>query len=131
MTEVWSEFSEIVDTRYTDLTTVAVSRRHAATAFFALPGNLQRVVGSNCPDGADIALIDSVDVDWVAAHFGQVVIASGDHIFAALACRFRSAGLHVVQVIGHGASSAALYRACSEQKYLRHGRERNVELRSA
>ncbi|WP_263998891.1 hypothetical protein [Mycolicibacterium vanbaalenii] len=48
--EVWSEFGEIIDTCYTDLTTVAVSRQHAATAFLALPANLHRVIGANGPD---------------------------------------------------------------------------------
>lgn len=116
--EAWSEFTAAIDARHTDLTTVAVSRRNAAAAFFSLPANLQRVVGANCPDGADIALIASVDIDWVVANFGQVIIGSGDHIFAPLARRFRSAGLNVVQVIGRGACSASLYRACNEQRYL-------------
>ncbi|WP_006246351.1 NYN domain-containing protein [Mycolicibacterium tusciae] len=124
--DVWSEFGKMIDTRHTDLTTVAVSRRHAATAFLALPANLHRVIGANVPDGADTALIDSVDVGWIAANFGQVVIASGDHIFAPLARRLRSNGLHVVQVIGRGACSAALYRACNEQKYLTNSPETGV-----
>lgn len=69
-------------------------------------------------DRADAALIEAVDIAWVVANFGQVVIGSGDHIFAPLARRFRAAGLHVVQVIGGGGCSAALYRACHEQRYL-------------
>lgn len=124
--DVWSEFGEIIDTRHTDLTTVAVSRRHAATAFLALPANLHRVIGANVPDGADTALINSVDVGWIAANFGQVVIASGDHIFAPLARRLGNNGLHVIQVIGRGACSAALYLACNEQKYLTNSLETGV-----
>jgi hypothetical protein len=123
VSDVWSEFGEVIDTRHSDQTTVAASRRHAASAFLALPANLHRVIGAKGTDVADTALIDSVDVGWVAANFGQVVIASGDHIFAPLAHGLQSNGLHVIQVIGRGASSATLYRACNEQKYLTHIRD--------
>lgn len=114
----WSEFVGVTDTRYDDHSTVAVSKRHAATAFFALPSAIRRVIGANRPDGADIALLESVDTDWAAANFGQVVIASGDHIFAPLAQQFRDAGLRVMQVIGAGRCSAELYGACTEHRYL-------------
>ena len=116
--ETWSQFVNAVDTRFDDQSTVAVSGRHAAAAFFALPTGIRRVIGPNRPDGADLALIDSVEIDWVAANFGQVVIASGDHIFAPMARQFREAGLGVIQVLGAGACSAELYRQCTEHRYL-------------
>lgn len=116
--EMWSEFGKVIDRRHDDHTCVAVSRHHAATAFFGLPGDVQRIVGENGPDGADLALIQAVDYDWIEANFGQVVLASGDHIFAPVAERLREVGLHVVQVIGAGTSSVRLYRASSEQRYL-------------
>lgn len=116
--EVWLQFVDVVETRYDDHSTVAVSGRHAAAAFFALPTGIQRVIGANRPDGADLALIDSVEIAWVAANFGQVVIASGDHIFAPMARQFREAGLGVIQVLGAGACSAELYRQCTEHRYL-------------
>ncbi len=120
--DIWSEFVRVVDHRHHDLSTVAVSQRHSATAFFALPSAIRRVVGKNCPDGADLALIESVDVGWAAANFGQVIIASGDHIFAPVARQFRAAGLRVVQVVGAGRCSAELYRACSDHRYLSNSR---------
>lgn len=116
--DMWTEFVEVTQPRWDDHTTVAVASRHAATAFLALPAGVRRVVGNNGPDGADQALLASADIDWVAAHFGRVVIGSGDHIFAPLAEALRAKGLSVVQVIGAGACSAQLYRACSEHKYL-------------
>lgn len=115
---VWSQFADAVDIRYDDHSTVAVSGRHAAAAFFALPSGIQRVIGANRPDGADLALIASVEIDWVASNFGQVVIASGDHIFAPMARKFREAGLSVIQVLGAGSCSAELYRQCTEHRYL-------------
>ena len=100
--DVWSEFVAVADLRHDDHSCVAVSRQHAAAAFFGLPGNVQRIVGPNGPDGADLALLDAIDYRWATANFGQVIIASGDHIFAPVADRFRDAGLPVVQVIGSG-----------------------------
>lgn len=120
---MWSEFVDAIETRYRDHSTVAVSRRNAATAFFALPSNIRRVIGSDQPDGADIALIESIDIDWTAEHYGQVVIGSGDHIFAAVASQLRGAGVHVVQVIGAGSCSTELYHACDEHRYLKQTRE--------
>lgn len=114
----WSEFVQVTDSRHHDLSTVAVARRHATTAFFALPSTILRLVGEDRPDGADIALIESIDADWTAANFGQVVIGSGDHIFAPTARQLRDRGLRVVQVIGAGRCSTDLYLACSEHRYL-------------
>jgi hypothetical protein len=123
VTDMWTEFVQVMQPRWDDQSTVAVARRHAATAFLALPVGLRRVVGSDGPNGADEALLDSADIDWAAAHFGRVVIGSGDHIFAPLADGLRARGVWVVQVIGAGACSAVLYRACGEHKYLKNTRD--------
>ena len=128
---MWHEFVDAVDLRWNDQCTAAVSARNAATAFLALPPGIRRVVGADRADGADIALIDSVDIGWVAAQFGQVVIASGDHIFASLANRLRDEGLDVVQVIGQGMCSAELYAACSSHRYLGKTRRRSAEWKAA
>lgn len=116
--DMWSEFVRVVDLRHDDHTCVAVSRHHAVAAFVGLPGNVQRIVGADGPDGADLALIEAIDYGWIASNFGQVVLASGDHIFAPVAQRLRTVGLPVVQVIGGGMSSVQLYRASSEHRYL-------------
>lgn len=115
---MWNEFVDTVDARWEDHSTVAVSNRNATAAFLALPAGVRRVVGADEPDGADLALIDSVDVDWVAGRFGRVAIGSGDHIFAALAGELRHRGLEVVQVIGGGRCSTELYRVCTGHLYL-------------
>jgi hypothetical protein len=127
--DMWAEFVTAIDLRHDDHTCVAVSRHHAAAAFFGLPGNVQRIIGANGPDGADLALIDAVDYRWIAANFGQVVVASGDHIFAPVAERLRSVGLPVVQVIGAGTSSVRLYQASSDHRYLAKTRRRVVDRR--
>ncbi len=110
---MWNKFVAAVDPRWDDLSTVAVARRHAATTFFALPPGVRRVIGPNGPDGADLALIDSIDIDWAVRNFGRVVIGSGDHIFAPLARQLGARGMQVLLVTCGGYCSAELYRACT------------------
>jgi len=55
------------------------------------------------PDGADLELLVDVDTflgaDDLKSRFAEVTIASGDHIFAPAARRFREAGLTVHVVV--------------------------------
>jgi len=55
------------------------------------------------PDGADLELLGDVDTflgaDDLNSRFAEVTIASGDHIFAPAARRFREAGLTVHVVV--------------------------------
>ena len=57
--------------------------------------NVKWVVGADAPDGADRALLAAIDLRRVARDFDELVIISGDHAFADLARRARSAGLSV------------------------------------
>ena len=118
VTSLWCQYRTLTGMRWDDHVIVAVSRRHAATAFLALPGTVQRVVGRNTADGADLALIDAVDARWAQRRFEQAMVATGDHIFAETARHLNDLGLEVVQVIGRGLPSAHLYRQCSRQLYL-------------
>lgn len=121
----WNEYCYVTGLREGDQSFIAVAERHAATAFFALPPGIKRLVGDNVPDGADVVLLSAVDDPaWVARNYGQVMIASGDHIFAPLAQRFLDVGVPVVQVLGGGACATNLYRRCSTQLYLPQTREK-------
>lgn len=116
--DIWDEYRQVTGMRWDDHVIVAVSKRNAAATFFALPETVQRVIGSNGPDGADLALISAVDINWAVKRFGQVMVATGDHIFTDTTTGLRAAGLPVVQVIGGGAPAADLYRQCTSQLYL-------------
>lgn len=115
---LWHDYQRVTDFRWDDHVIVAVSKKNAAATFFALPAAIQRIVGRNIPDGADLALIEAVDIDWAARRFGQVMVATGDGIFTDTARRLHERGLQVVQVLGGGLPSARLYRQCSTQLYL-------------
>lgn len=116
--DTWTEYRHVTGMRWDDHVVVAVSKKNAAAAFFALPDNVQRVVGNNGPDGADIALVGAVDSDWAAQKFGQVMMATGDHMFTETVTRLQAVKLRVVQVIGGGLASTDLYRQCSDHLYL-------------
>lgn len=57
--------------------------------------NVRWVTGANAPDGADRALLGAIDLYRVARHYDELVIVSGDHAFADLACRAKTLGLSV------------------------------------
>lgn len=60
--------------------------------------NVRWVVGADAPDGADRALLAAIDLRRVARDYDELVIVSGDHVFADLARRAKMLGL-TVQVV--------------------------------
>lgn len=60
--------------------------------------NVKWVVGADAPDGADRAILAAIDLRQVARDYDELVIISGDHVFADLARRAKIVGLtvHVV-----------------------------------
>jgi hypothetical protein len=90
-----------------DAVMVAVGTSNAATAFFALPTSIQRLVGRGC-DGADLALLAAGEFDWARKCFERVIVASGDHIFAPRIQQWSSAGLPVELVLGAGTMAGVL-----------------------
>lgn len=70
--------------------------------------------------GADHALIDAIDVRHTATRYADVVIASGDGIFADLAARLAGAGVRVTAVGHEHGVSAALRLATHHVHYLSH-----------
>ncbi len=79
-----------------DLLLVGADHRHAFGLRLAFP-SAQVVIGRGT-DGADDALIHSVDLRTVARGHDTIVLATGDHRFAGLAHGARLAGLEVVVV---------------------------------
>jgi hypothetical protein len=75
---------------------VACSHHAAPTVAFAFPR--ARHLWRSGPDGADLALLDVLDVEQVDQRFEFVTICSGDGIFAASASAFAAAGVDVTVV---------------------------------
>lgn len=79
-----------------DLLTVAADRSRVFEVHAAFPGAALR--WGTGPDGADLALLDAIDVHLLARRFDTLVIGSGDHLFWDLAYRARAVDLKVVVV---------------------------------
>lgn len=93
-----------------DHTIVGAGRRSGFVAGAGWPG--ARLVLGSGPDGADLALLDSLRApDEVVQRFDGVVVASGDHIFSDLVLDLTDAGGTVVVVWGEGALSRRLVGA--------------------
>ena len=71
----------------------ACSHLAARTAPFAWP--TARWKWKSGLNGADEALLEELDVDHIASRFTKVLIGSGDGIFADIAARLASRGVHV------------------------------------
>ncbi len=69
-------------------------------------------------DGADWELLDVLESERVGERFSQVVIASGDDIFAPMAARLAAAGCHVTVVSRRTSLSAQLRLAAMRVVYL-------------
>jgi len=103
----------------TDLVVVSCDRTPVQRLEVGLlwPG-AQRVFGHG-RNGADLALIEAIDVAWAAARFTDAVIASGDGIFADLAGRLRALGLHVTVAAPEASLSRRLVEAADTIRLLR------------
>jgi NYN domain len=89
-------YAGVVGLGPTDLVSVAADHKRAFAVDSVFPG-ARRLVGRGV-DGADVALIDSIDWPSLARGCDTVVIASGDYRFVDVAYRARSLGLRVVVV---------------------------------
>lgn len=93
-----------------DLVVAAMDASVWSRVVFELPRGWRVRFGFG-PDGADRALLDSVDIPLVAGRFARVVIGSGDRAFAHLAADLATAGCRVEVVSRPGSLSAQLAAA--------------------
>jgi hypothetical protein len=80
-----------------DLVIVGVSPT-SMVATYPLPAGWRRALGPDGPESADIALLTGVPAMDRWSSFSELVIASADHSFLALACQARGMGLAVTIV---------------------------------
>lgn len=70
------------------------------------------------PDGADLVLLDVVRHENVAERFDEVVLASGDGIFADMVAKLAGAGVRTTVIAPAGHCSRRLQMACDEIRFL-------------
>jgi hypothetical protein len=94
-----------------DQVIIACSHLAFQTIGFCWPGP-QYLLRSGL-DGADLALLAVLDTSHIAARFADVVIGSGDHIFAPAVTGLTTAGCWVTVATRRDRLSASLARAAS------------------
>lgn len=72
-----------------------------------------RLVVRDGADGADLALLEVLDEN-LATRFSEVVIVSGDHIFAESIFKLKAAGIRVT-VVGHRGRLATALRFAADE----------------
>jgi hypothetical protein len=117
----WDTYRAAVPIGPRDHVIVASSSYFAKKAMFEMAGPGVQLRVRDGKDGAELALMDAVDIEHAARRFGQLVIASGDGIFTDLALRARDLGMQVHEVIGVGTPSRKLMAACPQKSWLRLG----------
>lgn len=76
-----------------DYVIFGMSHFTAERCAFALPTNQAALVVRSGPSGADLALIESVDLDRLSRHYSSLVVVSNDYIFAGLAKTAKEFGM--------------------------------------
>lgn len=103
-----------------DQVLIACAEQVATVVARTSPANSALLVAPNTRDGADKALINTIDVAATAEQFDRVVIASGDHIFAPLAAALAAAGCPVTIAHRHRNCAAKLRQAATNVQPLRY-----------
>lgn len=123
--DLWQTITAVGLTGSADHHVVIGASRPVAKRFStAIAGpNVRWVVGSHGPDGADRALLAACNTFQVAKRYEELVIMSGDHVFAGVARQARRRGLrvHVVtteRVDGYDPLSRELAAAADEMTTL-------------
>lgn len=91
---------------------VACSHHAAPTVFFAFP--TARHLWRSGRDGADLALLDVLENELVHERYDQVIICSGDGLFAGMAASLAAAEVDVTAIAVEGHLSARLELAACQ-----------------
>lgn len=126
--EQGDSYRSVVDVGAVDHVWIASHPRLAYAARSGWPG--ARILVGHGPDGADLALLDALAMDDIAERFDEVVVGSGDGVFASTALQLRLLGLQVGVVARAESLSRRLAQAASYVRLLP-GREEVAALAAA
>ncbi len=113
---VRGRYETVEGTRTGDLVVLACN--HGALLEVGLGWPAARLIVRSGVDGADLALLDVIQHENITARFNEVVIASGDGIFAEVAALLAERGLDVTVVSRRRALSRRLRMAAGRVRYL-------------
>ena len=114
--EAVAAYRRTVDVRPGDHVVIGSGRTMAFDAKAAWPAACLRV--GRGVDGADVALLQELDSDYVRSHYDRVVIGSGDHAFVPLVTTLRSQRVAVLVVGRDSVSVSTALRAWAPVRLL-------------
>lgn len=100
-----------------DQVVIAAAHSNAGAGFFGWPTSAERLMGSG-PDGADLRLLERLETADLPQRFDEVVVASGDHIFAAPLARLAARGMKTTVASWRHQLSPELRMAASHIVYM-------------
>ncbi|HVT67656.1 MAG TPA: hypothetical protein VHF26_07910 [Trebonia sp.] len=116
VSEVQGRYVACPGFREGDQVVLAASHRALLNAGLGWPHARYRMRSGK--DGADLALIDVLEHENVAARFGHVVIGSGDGLFGRTAAKLADRGVRITVVSRRASLSAGLARIAADVIYL-------------
>jgi hypothetical protein len=116
VSEVQGRYVACLGFRDGDQVVLAVSHLALLNAGLGWPHARYRVRSGK--DGADLALIDVLEHENVAARFGHVVIGSGDGLFGRTAAKLADRGVRITVVSRRASLSPGLARIAANVIYL-------------
>ena len=99
--QAFGRYAEAARQRANDLLIVGCNPELAIKVADSLRG-AGRIKSRTGADGADTALLETIDIDLWSKRFDRIVIGSGDHIFAPAVIDLTTAGLEVTVVARTG-----------------------------
>ncbi|TWE10467.1 NYN domain-containing protein [Rudaeicoccus suwonensis] len=99
-----------------DQVVIGVSHIGVLPTYLGWPGC--RIVVRSGPDGADLALLEVLNKERIAERFDEVVLASGDAIFADAVAALGAAGVSVTVLTRIGSCSRQLRMAAGKTVYV-------------
>ena len=117
--QLLDEMIEAIDLRDNDHVIAGASHPMTALEIKRRLGQQASVKLRRGKDGAEIAILSSLDLRYATDRWAELVIASGDHAFVPVARAFRRRQRPTTVVARQLALSTELYRACRRHISLR------------
>ncbi len=114
----WARFKLELTLGLNDGDQVVIAASHIGQSSIKKEWGSARLLVKSGQNGADLALVESITTEGYAERYGEIILVSGDGIFAESVRELRAEGVFVTAAGWKGRMSSKLRNAASEVKYL-------------
>lgn len=107
---------------------VVIAASHIGQSSIKKEWGSARLLVKSGQDGADLAIVESLSTESYAERYGEIILVSGDGIFAELVGQLRAQGVIVTVAGWQGRTATRLKFAASETKYLDAAKPKEMEV---